>query len=89
MEQTVVIVLLFLVIIVVLKYIEYKFIDKEQEKPLKYVVRDIAFGTLAAGAAAAIYFSNESAICSFFNIITNGNNIVNVNPVILTGEPGF
>lgn len=90
MEQTIVIVLLFTVILILFKVIEYKFIDKEFErKPLKYIVRDIAFGCAAAFLATTIYFYNEQTICSFFNIITNGSNIVNVNPVIMTGDPGF
>jgi RsiW-degrading membrane proteinase PrsW (M82 family) len=89
MEQAIVIVLLFTIVLILLKVVEYKFIDKENPKPLKMIVRDVAFGVVASFVATTIYFYNEQTICSFFNIITNGTNIVNVNPVILTGEPGF
>lgn len=94
MEQTIVIVSLFVLCFASFKYFEYTKMDlgdDDRRRPLKYITRDLVFGTISAAVASSLYFAYEQPICAFFNIITGGNgeNIATVSPHILIGDPGF
>jgi hypothetical protein len=91
MEQSFIILVVFLCLFLLCKWLEVHYIDAtERNRPLKLLVRDLLFASGSLLAATQLYFCNERAICTFFNILSqtkpDGNQMI---PDVLMGDPGF
>jgi len=65
-----------------------KFIDKEM-KPLKMYVRDAIIVMICSLASTFLYFSLDSNVAEFFNVVTDNKVVTPTNTQIFTDEPGF
>jgi len=72
------------------KFGEYKFLQKEQEKtPLKDIVRDLLIVLVSSLAGSYIYFSFQDSINEFFNVVTDSKVLNNAATQVFTDKPTF
>jgi hypothetical protein len=88
MEKVFVISTLVVFLFCIAKFIEMKYLDDEQ-KPLKYLVRDAIIVFACAGLGTFVYFHMDGSVTDFLNIVTE-NKALNVSsPQVFTDDPGF
>ena len=71
-----------------IKFIEMKYLDKE-DKPLKFMVRDTIIVFCCGLLSTFGYFYLETYINDFFNIVTETKTLNTNATQIFTDEPGF
>lgn len=72
------------------KFGEYKFLQKEQEKtPLKDIVRDLLIVLVSSLAGSYIYFNFQDSINEFFNVVTDSKVLNNAATQVFTDKPTF
>lgn len=71
------------------KFIEYRFIDKKEMKPLKYFVRDTVIVFASSFIAGFVFFNSNTQIREFVNTITDSKVIPDGQAVVFTDAPGF
>jgi len=73
----------------VLKFLEMRMIESDEQKPLKDLVRDAVFVFMCSFAGGFTYFKLDHSIGDFFNILTETKTLHVATPQIFTDEPGF
>ena len=72
------------------KFGEYKFLQKEQEKtPLKDIVRDLLIVLVSSLAGSYIYFNFQDSINEFFNVVTDSKVLNTAATQVFTDKPTF
>jgi hypothetical protein len=71
-----------------LKFIEMKYIDKEM-KPMKLFIRDAIIVFISTLLSCYVFFSYDSYITDFFNVVTDSKIINPANTQVFTDVPGF
>jgi len=72
------------------KFGEYKFLQKEKEKtPLKDIVRDLLIVLVSSLAGSYIYFNFQDSINEFFNVVTDSKVLNNAATQVFTDKPAF
>jgi hypothetical protein len=71
-----------------LKFIEMKYIDKEM-KPMKLFIRDAIIVFISTLLCCYVFFSYDSYITDFFNVVTDSKIINPANTQVFTDVPGF
>jgi len=75
----------------ILKFIEVKYIQKEEEynKGIKEYVRDGIIIYLSTILSAYFYFTFEKTILEFFNVVTDNKNVIMEKVEVFTDSPNF
>lgn len=73
----------------VLKFLEQKYIDNNDFKPLKYYIRDALIVFLSSFVCSYIFFNYKTYINEFFNVITETKFLTPENTPIFVDNPGF
>lgn len=90
MEQVFIIAIATVVLFSIIKIVEIKYLDKnEEKKPLKLIVRDILIVFAASITSTFTYFTFQNQIRDFFNIVTETSTLNTATTQIFTDEPGF
>jgi hypothetical protein len=94
MEKVFVLLILVLVVYLVMRYIEYRFIDSEEERiPLRTIIRDAMMVSAAVVTGGTGFFYFDRYLVGFFNTVMNTDSINKVvdreNIQIFTDDPGF
>ena len=72
------------------KFGEYKFLQKEEEKtPLKDIVRDLLIVLISSLAGSYIYFNFQNSINEFFNVVTDSKVLNTAATQVFTDKPTF
>jgi hypothetical protein len=71
-----------------LKFIEMKYIDKEM-KPMKLFIRDAIIVFISTLLCCYVFFSYDTYITDFFNVVTDSKIINPANTQVFTDVPGF
>jgi len=71
-----------------LKFIEMKYIDKEM-KPMKLFIRDAIIVFISTLLCCYVFFSYDTYITDFFNVVTDSKVINPANTQVFTDVPGF
>ena len=89
-------VLLFLVLVVywLMRFIEYRYIDSEEERiPLRTIIRDSLMVSAAVVTGGTGFFYFDRYLVGFFNSVMNTDSLSKVvdreNIQIFTDDPGF
>jgi len=88
MEQVFFIAVFTVVVFLLIKFAESKYLDKES-KPLKLLVRDALVVFVSAMTAAFGFFYFQTTIREFFNVVTDTTTLNSANTQIFTDTPGF
>lgn len=88
MEKIVIVSLLVTFFYCVFKFVEMKYLDK-QDKPLKHIVRDAIVVLICSIFSTFIFFNLENYISDFFNAVTETKVLNSNNTQIFTDTPGF
>jgi hypothetical protein len=88
MEKIVLISFLVTLFFCVFKFVEMKYLDKE-DKPLKSVVRDAIVVFICSLLATFAFFNLEGYINDFFNVVTDTKVLNAGNTQVFTDAPGF
>ena len=94
MEKVFVLLILVLVVYLVMRYIEYRFIDSEEERiPLRTIIRDAMMVSAAVVTGGTGFFYFDRYLVGFFNTVMNTDSVNKVvdreNIQIFTDDPGF
>jgi len=88
MQQVAIVSFLITLFFCIFKFVETKYLEKE-DVPLKKLVRDAIVVLICSILATTIFFNLEGHINDFFNIITD-TKVLNANTTqIFTDTPGF
>ena len=79
MDNIYIISLVIAVIYTVFKIIEMRFLDEDDKKSLKYIIRDSLF----------VYFSSIITFFLIDQIAPSIKSLTNIKPTIFTSDPGF
>lgn len=82
---TVTITLLF----VLAKFIEYKYFQSDEKKPLKDTVRDIIIVTICSLAGSYLFFQFQGSIHDFFDVVTESKSVTSAATQVFTDKPNF
>ena len=88
MERELILSTLVTILFSVLKFIEMKYIDKEN-KPMKLFVRDSIIVFICTLLCSYVFFSFDVYITDFFNVVTDSKVINPANTQVFTDVPGF
>jgi hypothetical protein len=88
MEKEFILAVLVTFLFSVLKFIEMKYIDKEI-KPMKLFIRDAIIVFVSTLLCCYLFFSYDSYITDFFNVVTDNKIINPANTQVFTDVPGF
>jgi hypothetical protein len=88
MEKEFILAVLVTFLFSVLKFIEMKYIDKEI-KPMKLFIRDAIIVFVSTLLCCYLFFSYDSYITDFFNVVTDSKIINPANTQVFTDVPGF
>jgi RsiW-degrading membrane proteinase PrsW (M82 family) len=88
MEKIVLISFLVTLLFCGFKFVEIKYLDKE-DKPLKTVVRDAIVVFICSLVATFVFFNLEGHINDFFNVVTDTKVLNAGNTQVFTDAPGF
>lgn len=88
MEQIFLISVCTVVIFLLIKYVESKYLDKES-KPLKVLVRDALVVFVASMTSCFGFFYFQNTIRDFFNVVTETTTLNSATTQIFTDTPGF
>ena len=77
-----------------MRYIEYRFIDSEEERiPLRTIIRDAMMVSAAVVTGGTGFFYFDRYLVGFFNTVMNTDSVNKVvdreNIQIFTDDPGF
>ena len=94
MEKVFVLLILVLVIYLAMRFIEYRFIDSEEERtPLRTIIRDAMMVSAAVVVGGTGFFYFDRYLVGFFNTVMNKDSVSKVvdreNIQIFTDDPGF
>jgi RsiW-degrading membrane proteinase PrsW (M82 family) len=77
----------------IIKFIEVKYFNEEenkQTKPLKLVIRDALITLISSLSCLVVFFYFEKEIMEFFNVVTENKNIlINKKVDVFVDNPGF
>jgi len=94
MEKVFVLLVLVLVVYLSMRFIEYRFIDSEEERtPLRTIIRDSLMVSAAVVTGGTGFFYFDRYLVGFFNTVMNKESVSKVvdreNIQIFTDDPGF
>jgi len=94
MEKVFVLLVLVLVVYWVMRFIEYRFVDSEEERtPLRTLIRDSLMVSSAVVVGGTGFFYFDGYLVGFFNAIMNRDSLTKIvdreNIQIFTDDPGF
>jgi hypothetical protein len=94
MEKVFVLLILVLVVYLVMRFIEYRFVDSEEERtPLRTIIRDAIMVSAAVVTGGTGFFYFDRYLVGFFNTVMNKDSVSKVvdreNIQIFTDDPGF
>jgi hypothetical protein len=94
MEKVFVLLILVLVVYWVMRFIEYRFVDTEEERtPLRTIIRDSLMVSAAVVTGGTGFFYFDGYLVGFFNTFMNKDSVSKVvdreNIQIFTDDPGF
>jgi|1048.fasta_scaffold148440_2 hypothetical protein len=88
MEQVFIIAIFTVIVFLLIKYAESKYLEKES-KPLKLIVRDALVVFVASMTSAFVFFYFQVTIRDFFNVVTDTTTLNTATTQIFTDTPGF
>ena len=88
MEQVFIIAIFTVIVFLLIKYAESKYLEKES-KPLKLIVRDALVVFVASMTSAFVFFYFQVTIRDFFNVVTDTTTLHTATTQIFTDTPGF
>jgi hypothetical protein len=88
MEQVFIIAIFTVIVFLLIKYAESKYLEKES-KPLKLIVRDALVVFVASMTSAFGFFYFQVTIRDFFNVVTDTTTLNTATTQIFTDTPGF
>lgn len=74
---------------VLAKFVEYKYFQNEDKKPLKDTVRDTLIVMVCSLASSSLFFQFQGSIHDFFNIVTESKVINDAATQVFTDKPNF
>jgi hypothetical protein len=74
---------------VLAKFIEYKYFQVEDNKPLKDTVRDILIVMVCSLASSYLFFQFQGSIHDFFDIVTESKVVNDAATQVFTDKPNF
>ena len=94
MEKVFVLLILVLVVYLLMRFVEYRFIDSEEERtPLRTIIRDTMVVSAAVVIGGTGFFYFDRYLVGFFNTVMNSETVSKVvdreNIQIFTDDPGF
>lgn len=94
MEKIFILVFVILVVYLLARFLEYRFIDQEEERPsLKQVVRDSIVVGASTVVGGTLFFYLDGYLVGFFNSVMNSDLASKIvdreNIQIFTDDPGF
>lgn len=89
MDAMLIISVLVTVLFFVVKFVESRYLEKENPRPLKDIVRDTIIVLVSSLMGCFIYFNLNSKINEFFNIITETKVLTPESTMVFTDSPGF
>jgi hypothetical protein len=94
MEKIFILVFVILVVYLLARFLEYRFIDQEEERPsLKQVVRDSIVVGASTVIGGTLFFYLDGYLVGFFNSVMNSDLASKIvdreNIQIFTDDPGF
>ena len=95
MEKVFILLFLVVVIYLVMRFVEYRFMESEEDhKPLKEIVRDVLVVSAAVVVGGTAFFYFDRYLVGFFNIVMNADagsaDIIDRDSIpIFTDDPGF
>ena len=86
--------ILVLVTYLAMRFVEYRFIDSEEERtPLRTIIRDCMMVSAAVVTGGTGFFYFDRYLVGFFNTVMNTDSVSKVvdreNIQIFTDDPGF
>jgi hypothetical protein len=94
MEKIFILVFVILVVYLFARFLEYRFIDQEEERPsLKQIVRDSIVVGASTVVGGTLFFYLDGYLVGFFNSVMNSDLASKIvdreNIQIFTDDPGF
>jgi len=94
MEKVFILLVLVLVVYLLMRFVEYRFIDSEEERaPLRTIIRDTLMVSAAVVVGGSGFFYFDRYLVGFFNTVINKDAVSKVvdreNIQIFTDDPGF
>lgn len=89
MENVVTIAFLASICFALYRFVEIKYLEEEETKPLKFFVRDVVMVFLCTAVSAFVYFYMSGSIHDFMDVITETKSINPATTQIFTDTPGF
>tara|TARA_B100001175_G_C18924901_1_gene364171 strand:- start:199 stop:471 length:273 start_codon:yes stop_codon:yes gene_type:complete len=90
MDPMLVVTVLIVIVFALVKFMEYKFLEKEDEKtPLKDIVRELIIVAICSLGGSFIYFHFQGTINEFFNVVTEAKVLSQANTAVFTDKPNF
>jgi hypothetical protein len=94
MEKVFVLLILVLVVYLLMRFVEYRFIDSEEERtPLRTIIRDAMMVSASVVVGGTGFFYFDRYLVGFFNTVMNSETVSKVvdreNIQIFTDDPGF
>jgi hypothetical protein len=90
MENILVISIIATVGFCICKFVEMRFIEKDQEpKPMKFMVRDALIVFMSVMVAVYIYEQFDGSIAGLMNTVTETKVLSTANTEVFTDTPGF
>lgn len=89
MENMLIVAIITTLLFCAFKFIEIRFIDKQEMKPLKFFVRDIVLVFGSSLAAGFFFFNSNKQISEFVNTITDMKVMPEGTAEVFTDAPGF
>jgi|TARA_Y100000389_G_C17466498_1_gene526161 hypothetical protein len=74
---------------VLAKFIEYKYFQGEEKKPLKDTVRDTLIVMACALASSYVFFQFQGSINDFFDVVTESKVASGAATQVFTDKPNF
>ena len=94
MEKVFVLLILVVVVYLLMRFVEYRYVDSEEERaPLRTIIRDTLMVSAAVVTGGTCFFYFDRHLVGFFNTIMNKDSASKVvdreNIQIFTDDPGF
>jgi hypothetical protein len=74
---------------VLAKFIEYKYFQGEEKKPLKDTVRDTLIVMICSLASSYVFFQFNDSIHDFFDVVTESKVASGAATQVFTDKPNF
>lgn len=77
------------VLFFVIKFLESRYLERENPRPLKDILRDTIIVMVCSLLGCFVYFNLNTKINEFFNIITETKVLTPESTMVFTDSPGF